>query len=62
MPSLEQWDFSLVFDPVNILLWSYVTIHTDIREMKEEFEKGSLWIEGKLMIQISTQIEAWDWE
>lgn len=57
MPSLEQWDFSPVFDPVNILLQSYVTIHMDIRERKEEFEKGNL-VEDKLMRQISTQIEA----
>lgn len=58
MPSLEQWDFSLVFDPVNILLRSHVTIHMDIREMKAEFEKGSHWIEDKLVIQILTQNEA----
>lgn len=57
MPSLEQWDFSLVFDPVNILLQSDETIHMDIREMKAEFEKGSHWIEYKLMTQILTQNE-----
>lgn len=58
MPSLEQWDFCLVFDPVSILLQSYVTIHVGIREMKAEFEKGSHWIEDKLMMQILTQNEA----
>lgn len=58
MPSLGQWDFSLVFDPVNILLWSCVTMHIDIREIKAEFEKGSHWIKDKLTIQILTQNEA----
>lgn len=58
MPSLEQWDFSLVVDPVNILLWSCVTMHIDIKKIKAEFEKGSHWIKGKLMIQILTQNEA----
>lgn len=55
MPSLEQWDFSLGFDPVNILLWSYVVM--DMREMRAELEKGSHWIEDKLTIQILTQNE-----